>query len=111
MPGLPRANFFGVPSDGENLYSRSLSAARFGANAAKAVLEGLGEEAAAAPPALYAYDPDIGRLAVTTPHYNTAVVPVTRNAFPYGGLDVARLFDGDRTWRRTSAAAAARPSA
>ena len=96
VPGLPRANFFGVPSDGENLYSRSLSAARFGANAAKAVLEGLGEEAAAAPPALYAYDPDIGRLAVTTPHYNTAVVPVSRNAFPYGGLDVARLFDGEQ---------------
>jgi hypothetical protein len=96
VPGLPRANFFGVPSDGENPYSRSLSAARFGANAAKAVLAGLGDETAAVPPALYAYDPDIGRLAVTTPHYNTAVVPVNRNAFPYGGLDVARLFDANQ---------------
>ena len=46
------------------------------------------------PPALYAYDPDIGRLAVTTPAYNTAIVAVNQRAFPYGGLDLARLFDG-----------------
>ena len=46
------------------------------------------------PPALYAFDPDIGRLAVTTPKYNTAIVAVNQNAFPYGGLDLARLFDG-----------------
>ena len=42
------------------------------------------------------YDPDIGRLAVTTPTYNTAVVAVNQNAFPYGGLDLARLFDGQQ---------------
>ena len=94
--GLPRANFFGVPSEGENSYSRSLSAARYAANAAKTVLAGISDQAAAAPPPLYAYDPDVGRLAITTPYYNTAVVPVNRNAFPYGGLDVARLFDGNQ---------------
>jgi hypothetical protein len=47
-----------------------------------------------APPPFYAYDPDIGRLAVSTPDYGTAVVAVNRSAFPYGGLELARLFDG-----------------
>ena len=45
------------------------------------------------PPALYAFDPDTGRLAITTPAYNTAIVSDNRGAFPYGGLDLARLFD------------------
>ena len=48
------------------------------------------------PPPLYAFDPDIGRLAVTTPKYNTAIVAVNQKAFPYGGLDLARLFDGEQ---------------
>lgn len=45
-----------------------------------------------APPALCAFDPGHG---VTTPSYNTAIVAVNRGAFPYGGLDLARLLDGD----------------
>ena len=52
--------------------------------------------ASSEPPPLYAYDPDIGRLAVTTPTYNTAIVAVNQRAFPYGGLDLARLFDGQQ---------------
>ena len=56
--------------------------------------------ARAEPPPLYAYDPDIGRLAVTTPTYNTAIVAVNQRAFPYGGLDLARLFDGNAGGRR-----------
>ena len=64
------------------------------ANAARAVDAGLGRKQAQEPPPLYAYDPDIGRLAVTTPTYNTAIVAVNQRAFPYGGLDLARLFDG-----------------
>jgi hypothetical protein len=51
---------------------------------------------AAQPPSLYAYDPDTGRLAVTTRAYNTAIVPVSQHAFPYGGIDLARLFDGEQ---------------
>jgi hypothetical protein len=31
---------------------------------------------------------------VTTPHYSTAIVSANQRAFPYGGLDIARLFDG-----------------
>ena len=48
------------------------------------------------PAPLYAFDPDIGRLAVTTPAYNTAIVAVNQRAFPYGGIELARLFDGDQ---------------
>ena len=48
------------------------------------------------PPSLYAFDPDIGRLAVTTPVYNTAIVAVNQHAFPYGGIELARLFDGEQ---------------
>jgi hypothetical protein len=54
---------------------------------------GAWRQLASEPPPLYAFDPDIGRLAVTTPAYNTAIVAVNQRAFPYGGLDLARLFD------------------
>ena len=47
-------------------------------------------------PALYAFDPDIGRLAITTPTYNTAIIAVNQRAFPYGGIELARLFDADQ---------------
>ena len=60
----------------------------------RALEAGLGRRPASAPPALYAFDPDTGRLAVTTPAYNTAIVPVNQRAIPYGGVDIARLFDG-----------------
>jgi hypothetical protein len=50
----------------------------------------------ARPPALYAFDPSIGRLAITTPTYNTAVMAVSNGAFPYGGIELARLFDADQ---------------
>jgi hypothetical protein len=70
-----------------------LAATRHAANAARAVMEGLGRMQASAPPPLYAFDPDTGRLAVTTPAYNTAIVAINHRAFPYGGLDIARLFD------------------
>ena len=48
------------------------------------------------PPSLYAFDPDIGRLAISTPRYNTAVIAVNQRAFPYGGIELARLFDGEQ---------------
>ena len=92
--GVPPANAFDVPSIDGNQASAVLAAARVQANAAQAVLLGLGATRAVDPPPLYAFDPDVGRLAVTTPAYNTAVVAVNRGAFPYGGLELARLFDG-----------------
>ena len=67
--------------------------ARFQALAAEAILRGMGNDPAEEPPPMYAFDPSIGRLAITTPTYNTAIVPVSNGAFPYGGIDIARWFD------------------
>ena len=92
---LPPAVAFDVPSD-QTTGDPRLTAARMMANACRAVIHGLDGMSGAAPPAMYAYDPDIGRLAITTPAYNTAIVAVNQRAFPYGGADPARLFDGDQ---------------
>jgi hypothetical protein len=75
---------------------RELFAARMQANAARAVALGLGSMQAPPPPPLYSFDGDIGRLAITTKHYSTAVLPVSQRAFPYGGLELCRLYDGDQ---------------
>jgi hypothetical protein len=71
---------------------QDLYAARMAANAARAVALGLGRMPATDPPPLYAFDRDSERLAVTTPHYSTAIVPHTNGAFAYGGIELARLF-------------------
>jgi hypothetical protein len=94
--GLPPANAFSVPSIDNNEGSQVLAAARVQANAAQAALYGLGKLRSEEPPPLYAFDPDVGRLAITTPTYNTAIVAISRDAFPYGGVDIARLFDGQQ---------------
>jgi hypothetical protein len=94
--GLPDPVFFGVSAVPQTTASARLAAARMQANAARALDAGLGRMRAVRPPSLYAYDPDIGRLAISTRSYNTAVVPVNQGAFPYGGLDLARLFDAEQ---------------
>jgi hypothetical protein len=94
--GLVDPVLFNVTAVPQGLGSAYLAASRIQANAARAIDAGLGKKTSAAPPPLYAYDPDIGRLAVTTLTYNTAVVAVNQRAFPYGGLDLARLFDGQQ---------------
>ena len=91
--GLPPAVFFGVPS-ARSVGDAWLTATRMMSNACRAVLLGLDAVAGRVPPPLYAYDPDVGRLAITTPTYNTAIVAVNQRAFPYGGMEPARLFDG-----------------
>ena len=91
---IPAPVLFGVHVVPQGLGSALLAAARVEANAARAIDAGLDARAGSEPPPLYAFDPDIGRLAVTTPTYNTAIVAVNQHAFPYGGLDLARLFDG-----------------
>jgi hypothetical protein len=91
-PGL----FFGVDVVPQGEPSARLGAAREASDAARAVQAGLGRALATKPPPLYAFDPDIGRLAVTTPAYNTAIVAVNQGAFPYGGIEPARLFDADQ---------------
>ncbi|WP_270043521.1 hypothetical protein [Solirubrobacter ginsenosidimutans] len=91
--GIPAALAYGVnvvPQSRANAY---LAAARYESNAARALEAGIGRRSAIRPPALYSFDPDTGRLAVTTAAYNTAIVPVNQRAIPYGGIDIARLFD------------------
>jgi hypothetical protein len=75
---------------------RELFAVRMQAEAARAVAVGLPLLNAAEPPPLYSFDPDIGRLAITTPRYSTAILPVTQLAIPYGGIELARLFDSSQ---------------
>jgi hypothetical protein len=55
---------------------------------------GLDQVRAKTPPPLYAFDPDDGRVAITTPAYSTAVLPRNHRAVGYGGLEPARLMDG-----------------
>ncbi len=94
--GIPDGLLFGVHVIPQSVGSARLGAARIEANAARAIDAGLGSRSAGDPPPLYSFDPDIGRLAVTTPTYNTAIVAVNQRAFPYGGLDLARLYDADQ---------------
>lgn len=106
--GLPPRVLYGVRRTPSAATDPHLAVARMQANAALAWSLGLEQVPAEAPPPLYAYDPDIGRLAVTTPAYNTAVIAVNQGAFPYGGMELARLFDGDQ---RVAASIGGRPPA
>ena len=94
--GEPPPIPFGVTATGSAPGDARLWTARMIANAANAARHRLGKMPSELPPPLYAYDPDIGRLAVTTPAYNTAVIVVNQGAFPYGGLELARLYDSDQ---------------
>jgi hypothetical protein len=75
---------------------RELTAARMLGNAARAVALGLGSKPGGEPPPLWSYDSDIGRVAVTTPRYSTAILAVNQRAIPYGGTELARLYDRDQ---------------
>ena len=87
-----RGDDIGVPGTGPG----HSFASRMAANAARAAALGLGDQPSAEPPPLYSFDPDVGRLAVTTPAYSTAVLPVSRGATGYGGVELARLHDGEQ---------------
>jgi hypothetical protein len=71
-------------------------AARFVFLATRAVWRNIEGMPVKKPPAMYAYDPGIGRLTITTRTYNTAIVAQSNGAFPYGGLDLCRLADADQ---------------
>jgi hypothetical protein len=94
--GIAPAVLYGISENPLGPSVRELFAARMLADAARAVVLGLGGLEAAEPPPLYSFDPDIGRLAITTPGYSTAVLPVNLHAVPYGGIELARFFDGDQ---------------
>jgi hypothetical protein len=71
-----------------------LIASRFAAHAARDALLGVGGIAAETPPAVFARDPEVQRLAVSTPRYATAITGAHSSA-RYGGLELARLYDAD----------------
>lgn len=94
--GIVPTNLYdvGVREHPEGTGVHRFSAARFAANAARAVAYGIGGMTASEPPPLYSFDPDTGRLAVSTRAYSTAIVAHDQHAFPYGGIEPARLYDG-----------------
>ncbi|HEV2820018.1 MAG TPA: hypothetical protein VGW11_05880 [Solirubrobacteraceae bacterium] len=87
-------SLFGLAERGQDASARSLFAARVAANAARAVWLGLDQKRAQTPPPLYSFDPDNGRVAITTPAYSTVILPRNHRAVGYGGLEPARLMDG-----------------
>jgi hypothetical protein len=89
----PSAHLYGTTTVHQSTGDQRIFSARMAANAARAVTLGLGRMRAPEPPGLYAFDRDTGRLAVSTPRYGTALVPDNRGAFPYGGIEPARLLD------------------
>jgi hypothetical protein len=97
LDDLPHPALMEVEPARQSASDARIFAARMAANAVRAVTMGLGVMPGEEPPAFYAFDPDVGRLAVSTPVYSTAVVPVNRGAFPYGGIELARLLDRDGT--------------
>jgi hypothetical protein len=94
--GIAPANLYHVDVEPLGLSIREMFAARMQANAARAVALGLGDQPAPEPPPVYSFDGDIGRLTITTPAYNAAVLAVNQHAVPYGGIELARLYDGDQ---------------
>src|SRR4051794_33886655 len=87
----PRPDMWGIHVSG----NAQMFWVRMAANAARAVSAGLGGMSARRPPPFYAFDADIGRLAVSTPRYSTGLLAVNRGRVPYGGQELARLYDAD----------------
>ena len=82
--GVTASTLFGLPARQPGEGVGELGAARVAGNAARAIDAGITRIEPLRPPALYAFDPDTGRLAVTTPAYSTAIMPVSQGAFRYG---------------------------
>jgi hypothetical protein len=92
---LPPAHMDSVGAEHQGKGSQRVYVARMAANAVRAVSAGLGSKPAEPPPPMYSFDADVGRLSVSTRRYAAAVFVHNRGAFPYGGIELARLSDGD----------------
>ena len=90
---LPPPHLYNVGAAYQGTGSRRLYVARMGANAVRAVVHGLGALESAVPPPFYSFDADIGRLSVSTRRYGTAILASGGAAIPYGGIELARLYD------------------
>ncbi|MEV4423645.1 hypothetical protein AB0L40_27305 [Patulibacter sp. NPDC049589] len=67
------------------------TASRFAAHAARLAQLGVGGRRVIRPPAWYAWDPDAGRLAVSTKRYSTGVL-LRHPTDDIGGIELSRLF-------------------
>ena len=90
---LPPADLNSVDAAHQGKGSQRVYVARMAANAMRAVTAGLGGMEAEPPPPMYAFDADVGRLSVSTRRYAAAVFVHNHDAFPYGGIELARLSD------------------
>jgi len=90
---LPSVHLYDVGREYQGTGSRRTYVARMGANAMRAIVHGLADMEAEAPPPVYSFDADVGRLSVSTRRYSTAILADNGGAVPYGGIDLARLFD------------------
>jgi hypothetical protein len=90
---LPSVHLYDVGKAYQGAGSRRIYVARMGANAMRALALGLADMEAEAPPPFYSFDADVGRLSVSTPRYSAAILADNYRAVPYGGIDLARLFD------------------
>ena len=90
---LPSEHLYDVGKAYQGTGSQRIYVARMGANAMRALALGLADMDAEAPPPVYAFDADVGRLSVSTPRYSAAILADNRRAVPYGGVELARLFD------------------
>ncbi len=91
--GSVSTSFGVVSTSSDAVGDRRLVPARFAAIAARAASVGLGS-AATGPrvPAVYGYDPDVGRLAVSTRTYSAAIVAPS-TLVGNGGAELSRLYD------------------
>ena len=90
---LPPPHLYDVGAAYQGTGSRRLYVARMGANAVRAIVHGLGAFESSVPPPFYSFDADIGRLSVSTRRYGTAILARGGGALPYGGIELARLYD------------------
>jgi len=90
---LLASTFYGVKNDAsQQRLDPALTAARFESLASRAAVLGLGTLKEVPLPPAYGFDPDIRRLAVTTPAYSTAITPASD--IGNGGAELSRLIDG-----------------
>ena len=92
-PRSPRRSTASAPRRPTRSPTRSSSPPASPALVAHQALARAADAPAEQPPPLFAYDPGSRRLAVTTPRYSAAVVDQTIR-LGYGGVDLARLYDG-----------------
>ena len=89
--GAPPDQLFGVKGNFSELDDSPNTGARFASVAARAALAGVSPGEVAVSPK-FSYDREVGRVAVSTSAYSTALIRPQPEGH-YGGLELARLFN------------------